>query len=150
MPKFFGRIITTGRTFVMRFFLIPLLGILLSSVAFSAHATAAESKIRKLLTTQKSWTMYLEFTDAPIPSDQAQKFVWQYFERDGRMMGRRIPPLAFGDCDSELSVRGDGFSFRWCDPQLSGGEPSLSYDPNDSKYPFKNHEPRKLWLQEND
>jgi hypothetical protein len=134
----------------MRFFLVPLLGIFLSSAAYSADDAATESKIKKLLTTQKSWTMYLEFTDAPTPGDRAQKFVWQYFERDGRMMGRRVPPLAFGNCDSELSVRADGFSFRWCDPQLSGGEPSLSYDPNDSKFPFKSHEPRKLWLQAND
>jgi hypothetical protein len=94
--------------------------------------------------------MYLEFTDAPSPSDRAQKFVWQYFERDGRLLGRRIPPLAIGDCLSEITVRGDGFSFRWCDPQLSGAQPSLSYDRNDPKYPFKNSEPRKLWLQAND
>lgn len=134
----------------MRFFLAPLLGIFLSSVAYSADDAATESKIKRLLTSQKSWTMYLEFTDASTPGDRAQKFVWQFFERDGRMMGRRVPPLAFGNCDSELSVRADGFSFRWCDPQLSGGEPSLSYDPNDSKYPFKSREPRKFWLQAND
>ena len=79
-------------------------------------------------------TMYLEFTDAPTPSDRAQRFTWEYFERDGTVLGRRVPRLAFGDCDSEISVRPDGFSFRWCDTQLSGGEPSLSYDPSDSKY----------------
>ena len=134
---------------MMRFLLVPLLGILLSPGAYAAD-TATESKIRILLKTPKSWTMYLEFTDAPTPSDRAQKFVWQYFERDGRLLGRRIPPLAIGDCLSEITVRADGFSFRWCDPQLSGVEPSLSYDPNDPKYPFRNREPRKLWLQADD
>jgi len=131
------------------FILVSLLGILLSPVAYAAD-TATESKIRTLLKTPKSWTMYLEFTDANTPSDRAQKFVWQYCERDGRLLGRRIPPLAIGDCLSEITVRADGFSFRWCDPQLSGAEPSLSYDPNDPKYPFKNGETRKLWLQAND
>jgi hypothetical protein len=133
----------------MRFSLVPLVGILLSAAAYATD-TATESKIGTLLKTPKSWTMYLEFTDAPTPSDRAQKFVWQYFERDGRLLGRRVPPLAIGDCLSEITVRGDGFSFRWCDPQLSGVEPSLSYDPNDPQYPFKNREPRKLWLQAND
>ena len=94
--------------------------------------------------------MYLEFTAAATPSDRAQKFVWKYFERDGKVFGRRIPPLAFGNCEAEVSVRADGFSFRWCDQQLSDGEPSLDYDRSDPKYPFKNREPRKLWLQAND
>ena len=134
----------------MRFLLTPLAGMFLSCVAYCAGNAATENKIRTLLTTPKSWTMYLEFTDAPTPSDRAQKFTWEYFERDGTVLGRRVPRLAFGDCDSEISVRPDGFSFRWCDAQLSGGEPSLSYDPSDSKYPFKNREPRKLWLQAND
>jgi hypothetical protein len=134
----------------MRFLLVPFLGVFLSCVAYSADNAATESKIKTLLTMPKSWTMYLEFTDAPTPSDRAQRFIWEYFERDGKVWGRRVPRLAFGDCDSEISVRVDGFSFRWCDPQLSGGAPSLSYDPSDSKYPFKNREPRKLWLQAND
>ena len=133
----------------MRFSLISLLGIFLS-FGYSADNAATESRIKKILTTPKSWTMYLEFTDAPTPSDRAQKFIWEYVEQDGKVIGRRVPRLAFGDCDTEISVRADGFSFRWCDPQLSGGGPSLSYDQNDSKYPFKNHEPRKLWLQAND
>ena len=91
----------------MRFLLVPILGILLSPAAYAAD-TATESKIRTLLKTTKSWTIYLEFTDAPTPSDRAQKFVWQYFERDGRLLGRRIPPLAIGDCLSEITVRADG------------------------------------------
>jgi hypothetical protein len=133
----------------MRFLLISVLGIFLSSVSHSADDAAAESKIRKALTGPKSWTMYLEYTDASTPSDRANKFVWRYIEQDGRVVGRRVPALAFGDCDSQVTVRSDGFSFRWCDPQLGGGEPSLSYDANDSQFPFKSREPRKIWLQPN-
>lgn len=129
---------------------VPLLGFLLVSIAYAPGSAANESKIRTLLTAPKSWTMYLEFTDALTPSDRAQKFVWQYFELDGRVWGRRIPPLAAGDCLSEITIRTDGFSCRWCDPQLSGVQPSLTYDPGDPEYPFKNQEPRKLWLQLND
>ena len=125
------------------------LGLLLVSIACAPDTAATEGKIRTLLTTPKSWTMYLEFTNALAPSDRAQKFVWRYFERDGKVWGRRIPPLAVGDCLSEITIRNDGFSFRWCDPQLSA-QPSLTYDPGDPKYPFKNQEPRKLWLQSND
>jgi hypothetical protein len=129
---------------------VSLLAIFFSSTIFSADSAASESNIKKILTTAKSWTMYLEYTDAPLPSERAQRFGWEYFERDGKVWGRRVPRLAFGDCDSEVTVRPDGFSFRWCDPQLGGGQPSLSYDANDPKYSFKSREPRKLWLQAND
>jgi hypothetical protein len=133
----------------MRCLLISILAVLFSSASYSAD-NVAEGKIRKILTAPKSWTMYLEYTDALLPSDRANKFVWRYIEEDGKVVGRRVPPLAFGDCDSQVTVRADGFSFRWCDPQLAGGEPSLSYDENDSRFPFKSRESRKLWLQAND
>ena len=69
----------------MRFLLVPLLGIFLSCVAYSADNATTEGKIKTLLTTPKSWTMYLEYTDAPTPSDRAMKFTWEYFERDGKV-----------------------------------------------------------------
>jgi hypothetical protein len=133
---------------MMRFLLIPLVGGFLFSAGHAADD--ATNNIKKILTTHKSWTMYLEYTDAPAPSDRAQKFGWQYIEQGGKVVGRRVPRLAFGDCDSEVTLRPDGFSFRWCDPQLSGASPSLSYDEKDRKYPFKSEAPRKIWLQAND
>ncbi len=133
----------------MRFFIILLLGILMPFASHAADDPAAE-KIKKILTAPKSWTMYLEYTDAATPGERAQKFGWQYLEHDGKLVGRRVPRLAFGDCDSEITLRADGFSFRWCDPQLTGADPSLRYDPSDPKYPFKSSEPRKLWLQANE
>jgi hypothetical protein len=131
----------------MRFFLVSLVSFFLTSVAYSE--TVDERKIKKLLTSKQTWTMYLEYTDQSTPTEQANKFVWEYFERDGKLFTRRRG-LAFGGCDSELLVRADGFGFRWCDPQLSGCGPSLQYDPNDAKYPFKSLEPRKVWLQPNE
>ena len=131
----------------MRFFVVSLLSLFLTSAAYSDRS--AEQKIKTLLTSKQSWTMYLEYTDQFTPSDRANKLVWEYFERDGKLFTRRHG-LVFGGCDSELSLRPDGFSFRWCDPQLSGAGPSLQYDSKDPKYPFKNFEPRKVWLQPND
>ena len=66
--------------------------LLLAFIAFAPPSAATESKVRSILTTPKSWTMYLEFTDARTPSDRAQKFVWRHFERVGKVWGRRIPP----------------------------------------------------------
>lgn len=92
--------------------------------------------------------MYLEFTDAAMPSDRAQNMIWEYFQRDQKVMGRRVG-LAFGGCDLELSLRNDGFSFRWC-PPLDASGPSLVYDPSDPQYPFKGHGPQKIWLKANE
>ncbi len=134
----------------MGFPLALLVFALVASASYSADNEPGETRIRNLLLAKQSWTMYLEYTDRSAPSDKANKFVWEYFERDGKVFARRRG-LIFGGCDSELSVRADGFSFRWCDPQLNAGEgPSLIYDPSNSKYPFKSREPRKLWLQAND
>jgi hypothetical protein len=133
----------------MRIFSVSILCVFLSSICFAADDAAYAQKIRDLLVTKKYWTMYLEYTDSPTPSDRANRFSWEYFERDGKLMGRRVG-MAFGSCEIELSVRSDGFSFRWCDPQLGGAEPMLSYDASDPKFPFKNREPRKFWLKAND
>ena len=122
--------------------------ILLSISAFAADNSSGEDAIRSLLTKPKSWTMYLEFTDAAMPSERAQKMTWEYFQRDQKVMGRRVD-LAFGGCDRELSLRSDGFSFRWC-PPLDASGPSLVYDPSDPQYPFRSHSPQKIWLKANE
>jgi hypothetical protein len=122
--------------------------VLLSVSAFGADNSPGEDAIRSLLVKPKTWTMYLEFTDAAMPSDRAQKMIWEYFQRDQKVMGRRVG-LAFGGCDLELSLRSDGFSFRWC-PPLDASGPSLVYDPSDPQYPFKGHGPQKIWLKANE
>jgi hypothetical protein len=124
--------------------------IILSAIAVLSSAAAAhadQSAISKTLTEPKSWTMYLEYTDAAVPSDRAQRMTWQYFVRDGRVMGRQLG-LAFGGCEFEVAVRDDGFGFAWCPPYR--GEPSLEVDPADPAYPFKSRNPRKLWLTPDD
>lgn len=122
--------------------------VLLSVSAAGADNSPGEDAIRGLLTKPKAWTMYLEFMDAAMPGDRAQKMIWEYSRRDQKVIARRVD-LAFGACDIELSLRSDGFSFRWC-PPLDASGPSLVYDPTDPQYPFKSLGPQKIWLKANE
>lgn len=99
--------------------------------------------IRTLLTQHKVWAMYIEYTDAPVPGERAQKLRFEYFERDGKLMGRWI--LEFGGCEFEVSISAQSFSFPWCPPYR--GVPVLVHDAADADYPFKSRDPRKLWLK---
>ncbi len=86
--------------------------------------------------------MYWEITDAPLPGEQAHRLTYEFFEREQKLMGRLV--FEYGGCEFEVPLRADGISLRYCAVQ---GEPSLTFDPNDSKYPFKErNNPRKLWL----
>ena len=94
----------------------------------------------------KTWSMYWELTDAPVPTERAHKLKYAFFERDEKLRGRLV--FEQGGCDFEVPVRPDGISLRYC---MLEGEPSLTFDPNDAKYPFKErNNPRKLWLTPNE
>jgi hypothetical protein len=115
--------------------------------AHAADNAAGEQTSKSILTKPKSWTLYYDHTDAPTPPASATKMTFAFFERDGKLMSRHV--VEFGGCELEASLRSDGFSFQWCPPL--GGSPSLTYDPRDTQYPFKNsREPRKIWLKAND
>jgi hypothetical protein len=60
--------------------------VLLSVSAFGADNSPGGDAIRSLLIRPKTWTMYLEFTDAAMPSDRAQKMTWEYSQRDQKVM----------------------------------------------------------------
>lgn len=81
--------------------------VLLAGSAYGADNSPGEDATRSLLIKPKAWTMYLEFTDT---ANRAQKMIWEYVQRDQKVIGRRVG-LAFGGCDFELSLRTDGFSF---------------------------------------
>ena len=115
-------------------------------VCAAGQALGADATIRSLLTKPKSWTMYSEYTDSLVPTDRAQKLTFEYFEREGKLMGRWV--LEFGGCDFEVTVHVDGFSHTWCPPYQGG--PTLTFDPKDPKHPFKSRNPRKLWLVPNE
>lgn len=130
----------------MRFMLATIVSILLPLAAMGAENAPGEAVIKSLLTKHKTWAMYWDLTDAPIPSERAHRLKYEFFERDRKLMGRLI--LEFGGCEFEVPLRADGVSLRYC---LLEGEPSLTFDPSDAKYPFKErNNPRKVWLTPTD
>lgn len=108
----------------------------------AAYGSDRMETIRDLLARQRSWILFIEYTDAAMPGERAQKLKFEYYMRDATLMGRWI--LESGSCDFEVTVREDGFSFPWCPPY--NGQPSLDFDAADATYPFKSRNPRKLWL----
>ena len=124
-----------------------LLKIIIAVLCLCVSAPAAigddhTQAIKGLLAKHRSWILYIEYTDAAVPSDKAQKLKFEYYLRDARLMGRWI--VETGGCEFEIALRDDGFSFPWCPPY--NGQPSLDFDAADLKYPFKSRNPRKLWL----
>jgi hypothetical protein len=104
-----------------------------------------ESSIRDLLTKHKTWILYWEITDAQRPSERATKLKYEFFERDRKLMARMV--VEYGGCEFEVPLRADGIDLRYCSLP---GEPSLTFDPGDAEYPFKERSnPRKLWLTPN-
>jgi hypothetical protein len=110
-----------------------------------APPAAGESGIKNLLLRHKTWTLYWELTDAQLPGERATKLKYEFFERDQKLMARMI--VEYGGCEFAVPLRADGITLQYCSLQ---GEPSLTYDPNDTEYPFKErNNPRKLWLTPN-
>jgi hypothetical protein len=113
--------------------------------ALGAEHERRESGIKELLIKHKVWAMYWEVTDALLPTDRATKLKYEFFERDRKLMARMV--VEFGGCEFDVPLRADGIALRYCGLP---GEPSLTFDPNDTKYPFKErNNPRKLWLTPN-
>ncbi|MCC6946939.1 MAG: hypothetical protein IT539_04145 [Bradyrhizobiaceae bacterium] len=126
----------------MRFVLSIFMAMLLAAAASRADDAPGAAAIKNILTKHKKWTMYYEITEAKIPGELAHKLNWEFFERDRKLMARLA--VEFGGCEFEVPLRADGINMRWC---ILEGEPSLTFDPADAKYPLKDSvNPRKLWL----
>jgi hypothetical protein len=130
----------------MRLVLSVIISMLLPLAAIGAENAPGETAIKNLLTKHKTWALYWDLTEEPLPTERAHKLKYEFVEREGRLIGRLI--FEYGGCDFEVPVRPDGISLRYC---LLEGEPSLTFDSDDAKYPFKERDnPRKLWLAPND
>jgi hypothetical protein len=130
----------------MRLVLSLVGSILLSLTAIGAENAPGETAIKSLLTKHKFWTMYWELTDATLPGERAHGLKYEFFERDQKLMGRLV--VEYGGCEFEVTLRADGISLRYC---AVGGEPSLTFDASDTRYPFKErNNPRKLWFTPTD
>ncbi len=127
---------------VLRLVLPVILSLLLTVAATKAENLSGAAAIKDLLTKHKKWFMYYDVTDAPLPTERAHKLTWEFFDRDQKLIARLVVEL--GGCEFEVPLRPDGISMRWC---VIGGEPSLTFDPGDVKYPLKDRDsPRKMWL----
>jgi hypothetical protein len=128
-------------------FLILVLYLLSSSQGIAGDSAPGKAAINKILLSSKTWTVYFDTVDATTPSNTATTWKWEFFEQDGTLKGRQLG-LAFGSCELEITLRDDGFSFRWCPAFRHNNEPLLTYDPEDLQYPFKKvgNSPNKLWF----
>lgn len=126
----------------MRLVLSLVIFLLLPFAAVGAENSSRETAIRSLLTKHKTWSMYWELTEAQLPGERAHRLTYEFFEREQKLMARLV--FEYGGCEFEVPLRADGITLRYCAVQ---GEPSLAFDPDDQKYPFKQRDnPRKLWL----
>jgi hypothetical protein len=129
----------------MRLIFLVIVTMLPALAVLGAESGRGENGIKNLLTKHKVWIMYWELTDAQHPSERATKLKYEFFERDQKLMARMI--VEYGGCEFEVPLRANGIELRYCSLP---GEPSLTFDPNDPEYPFKErNNPRKLWLRRN-
>jgi hypothetical protein len=129
----------------MHLIVLSIVVMLPAFAALGAESGRGESGIKTLLMKHKTWIMYWELTDAQRPSERATKLKYEFFERDQKLMARMV--VEYGACEFEVPLRPDGIELRYCSLP---GEPSLTFDPNDPDYPFKErNNPRKLWLTGN-
>jgi hypothetical protein len=103
-------------------------------------------EIETLLLKTKGWQFFWEQTDQRVPSAVASKGAMEFFRRDGKLIGRTTHMIA-GNCEFEVLLREDGFTFEWCGGYRTP-QSSVSFDRTDTHFPFKNIAvPRKVWFQ---
>lgn len=133
----------------MRFRLpATLLFVLISFQAVAADNSPGKAAIKKVLLSSKSWTVYFEDNmKATVPTDDANRWKWGFFEEDGKMKARQLG-WVFGSCVHEITLHDDGFSFKYCPVMEHQNEVFINYHPEDSQYPFKvvDERPGKWWL----
>ncbi len=120
----------------------------LAAIGVAAQTASDKHAVETLLTKPQSWTFFWEQTEQLSPSTAASKGTMEFFRRDGKLIGRTTHMLS-GNCEFEVGLRDDGFTFEIC-----GGyqlpRSSVSFDRTDARFPFKNVTiPRKTWFQPN-
>lgn len=127
--------------------LVVLLGGWFTAMAAMAQTVSSTQEIESLLVKSKSWTFWWEETAHLVPSAAASRGSMEFFHRDGKLFGRTTHMIS-GNCDFEVGLRNDGFTWEIC-----GGyklpRSFANFDRADSKFPFKNPGPRKVWFEPN-
>ena len=120
----------------------------LGSFGVAAQTESGQHAMETLLANAKTWTFFWENTDQPVPSTAAIKGTMEFFRRDGKLFGRTTHMIV-GNCEFEVVLRDDGFTFEWCGGYQTP-QSSVSFDRTDAKFPFKNiAKPLKVWFQPN-
>ncbi len=120
----------------------------LGSFGVAAQTKSEHQAVEQLLTSAKTWTFFWEQTDQLVPSTAASKGTMEFFRRDGKLFGRTTHMVA-GNCEFEVVLHPDGFTFEWCGGYRTP-QSSVSFDRADANFPFKSIAvPRKVWFQPN-
>jgi hypothetical protein len=114
------------------------------------HVPIGVEAIESMLTGHQQWTFYWDRAPVGRPrlgsatADRSPSAILEFVR-----VGRRVIGHAHDDhvhhmeCDFEVTVREDGFSFAGC----WGSDKSMMYDPDDREYPFKGRtDGTLLWL----
>lgn len=104
-----------------------------------------------ILTSNKGWIVYAEFTQGTTPTEKATRLGWRFLQDGHVVKGRTTGMAEEYNCDFDIVVRDDGFEFstraRWCAAGTVTVMTPLTYDATDKTYPFKNlSTPLKWWL----
>ena len=116
-------------------------------LTLSAHAeekAPGKEKIQRLLLEQGQWVLRYEITSERTPGPNASNNRYEFFLRDGKLMGRfPLRPAEF-ECTRPVTLRDDGFNFMLCGYR-DQPETEVDYDPNDAQFPFKRLRTASKW-----
>jgi|SoiMetStandDraft_5_1073268.scaffolds.fasta_scaffold30307_3 hypothetical protein len=97
--------------------------------------------IKGVLTGHKQWTFYWDRASrgrrprlGSTTTDRSPSAKLEFMRVGLRLIGHAEEVLPYtGECDFEVTVREDGFTFVGC----WGSDKPMTYDPDDREYPFK-------------
>lgn len=118
-------------------------------LAVPAHGdvnSPGKETVQRILLEQSQWVLRYEITSEQTPGPNASNNRYEFFLRDGTLMGRfPLRPPEF-ECARPVTLRDDGFNFTLCGYR-DQPETEVDYDPNDAKFPFKRlRTPSKWWF----
>ena len=127
------------------------------ALAFGSGAAGEEGNaaiggeaITRMLTSQPRWTAYWDHADVARPSfgartgDRSRTATMEFLRIGRAVVGHtEVHSLLDLQCDFEVTVRDDGFTFTSC----GGPARTVTYDPKDPDYPFKGRlGSESIWL----
>jgi hypothetical protein len=130
------------------------LTVLAALLALGARAGAGTAEaLTDLLVRPQGWSAFIETTPELRPTDRATKAGYQFFRRDGEVIGRTTGLAEGFNCEFKVRVRPQGVELhpksRACNDRYGDDAPytKLDFDPADRTFPFKRLDaPQKWWL----